>query len=163
LKVNPIDVPRDERPFLFSVGIRRVLFYSGLFVLYSQLVSASLTGVYRYSPRELSLVDGGNPEVFDPWTFTLLQAPEGIGTINDLQAIGWRIEYSPIRYALWAIVPPILILTFGEATTVPGTYDHTSPQPFAEEPDTSRLAASASHRRGADYRRASAACLPGTI
>lgn len=94
--------------FLFSRRLRRLLFYIGLFVLYSQLVSAGLTGVYRYSPWELSFVDGGNPGIFDPWTFTLLQPPEGLGTINDLQAIGWRIEYSPIRYAHWTIVPPIL-------------------------------------------------------
>jgi hypothetical protein len=107
MQVNPIDQARDERSFLFSKSIRRVLFYSGLFVLYSQVVSAGLTGVYRYSLSELSFGYGGDPDMFDPWTFTLLQPPEGIGTINDLQAIGWKIEYSPIRYALWTIFPPI--------------------------------------------------------
>lgn len=108
MQVNPVDEPGGERRFLFSRKIRRVLFYAGLFVLYSQLVGAGLTGVYRYTPWELSFVDGGDPEVFEPCTLTFLQPPEGMGTINDLQAIGWKIEYSPIRYALWAIVPPIL-------------------------------------------------------
>ena len=103
---------RTEQPrYLFSKRVRRLLLYVGLFVLYSQLVSAGLTGVYRYSPWELAFIDGGNPEVFDPWTFTLLQPPEGIGTINDLQAIGWTIEYSAIRYALLTIFPPM----FGSA------------------------------------------------
>lgn len=98
----------DESQFFFSRRIRRVLSYVGLFVLYSQLVSAGLTGVYRYSPWELSFVDGGHPEIFEPWTFTVLQAPWGVGTIDDLQAIGWKIEYSPTRYAAWAILAPIL-------------------------------------------------------
>lgn len=95
-------------PRLFSPRIRLLLFYVGLFVLYSQLVSSGLTGVYRYSPSELSHVDGGHPEIFDPWTLTLLQPPDGIGTINDMQAVGWKIEYHPIRYAVWSIVPPVL-------------------------------------------------------
>ena len=101
----------QEAPYLFSKRVRRRLFYVGLFVLYSQLVSAGLTGIYRYSPWELSFGYGGDPDIFDPWTFTVLQPPEGIGTINDLQAIGWKIEYSPVRYALWTIFPPL----FGSA------------------------------------------------
>ena len=104
---QPAKIAEDGR-FLFSRRLRRILLYVGLFVLYSQLVSTGLTGVYRYSPWELSFVDGGDPAVFDPSTFTLLQPPEGIGTINDLQALGWKIEYSPTLYAVWAILPPML-------------------------------------------------------
>ncbi len=108
MAADEIDMPDDDPRFLFSKRIRRMLFYVCLFVLYSQLVSAGLTGVYRYSPWELSFVDGGHPAVFAPWTLTLLQPPEGIGTIDDLQAIGWKIEYSPIQYAAWTILPPML-------------------------------------------------------
>ncbi|MCI0429533.1 MAG: hypothetical protein L0210_03180 [Rhodospirillales bacterium] len=111
MAANEIEKPSGDVRYLFSRRVRRLLFYIGLFVLYSQLVSAGLTGVYRYSPWELSFVDGGHPSIFDPWTLTLLQPPEGIGTINDLQAIGWKIEYSPTQYAVWAILPPL----FGSA------------------------------------------------
>ncbi len=99
---------RDESRFLFSRWIRRLLFYVGLFVLYSQLVSAGLTGVYRYSPWEPTWMDGGHPAIFDPCTLTLLQPPAGVGTIENWRAIGWDIEFSPARYLGWAIIGPIL-------------------------------------------------------
>jgi hypothetical protein len=104
---------RSEPPvadirLLFPRWIRRLLLCLGIFVLYSQLVSAGLTAVYRYSPWEPSFVDGHDPEIFEPGTYTLLQPPEGIGSAADLRAVGWRIELSPIRYAAWAVLAPVL-------------------------------------------------------
>ncbi len=98
----------DDARFLFSRRLRRLLFYVGLFVLYSQLVSAGLTGVYRYSPWEKTWFDGGDPPIFDSWTLTLLQPPAGIGTSADWLAVGRDLRYSPFRYAAWAIMPPVL-------------------------------------------------------
>ncbi|MGE0116807.1 MAG: hypothetical protein AB7S71_14805 [Dongiaceae bacterium] len=108
MQVDPTDGPKSERPFLLSKRVRRVLFYAGLFVLYSQLVSAGLTGVYRYTPWEPTWLDGGHPTIFDPCTLTLLQPPEGIGTIENWRAVGWNIEFSPARYIAWAAAAPIL-------------------------------------------------------
>jgi hypothetical protein len=93
---------------LFPPRLRRVLFILALFVLYSQLVSAGLTMVYRYSPSEDTFLDGGSPDIFQPGVFTLLQPPEGIGTITDVRAVGWRVEGTPLSYAAWAIVMPIV-------------------------------------------------------
>lgn len=100
-------VERDA-PYLFSRRIRRLLFYIGLFVLYSQLVSAGLTGVYRYSPLEKTWFDGGDPPIFNSWTLTVLQPPEGIGTSADWLAVGRDARYSPIQYTAWALIAPIL-------------------------------------------------------
>jgi hypothetical protein len=97
-----------DRRHLLSKNIRRLLFYAGLFVLYSQLVSAGLTGIYRYSPWEKTLLDGGDPPIFDYGTVTLLQPPEGLGTSADWLAVGRDVGISPFRYAAWAVIAPIL-------------------------------------------------------
>jgi len=86
--------------------LRRFILYLGAFVAYSQLVSAGLTAVYRFSPSELAFVDGGSPGVFD--ALMLLQPPDRIGTINDLQANGLTVHCTPLDYAAWTIIAPVL-------------------------------------------------------
>lgn len=95
MHANSVGEHGDETWFLFSKRIRRLSFYAGLFVLYSQLVSAGLTGIYRYSPWEKTWMDGGDPPIFDYWTVTLLQPPERIGTSADWLAVGRNVGGSP--------------------------------------------------------------------
>lgn len=112
--MHRLAITAPDHQFLFSKRIRRALLCIGLFVLYSQLVSAGLTGVFRYSPWEKTFLDGGDPPVFDYWTVTLLQPPEGLGTNADWLAVGRDAGISPFRYAAWAVVGPIL----GSATVL---------------------------------------------
>lgn len=108
MSVSPTYERSDESQFLFSRRMRRWFWYLALFVLYSQLASAGLTGVYRYWPWERTFLDGGNPSVFDPYTLTLLQPPLGVGTIENWRAVGRDLEFSWPAYAAWAIVAPAL-------------------------------------------------------
>lgn len=104
---NALQSP-DEHRFLFSKRTRRLLIYAGLFVLYSQIVSAGLTGVYRYSPWEKTWFDGGDPPIFDTWTLTAIQPAEGIGTAADWLEVGRDYRYPAYRTLLWAIIAPAL-------------------------------------------------------
>lgn len=106
MQVHQSGDPANKISYLFSIRIRRLMLYLGLFVAYSQLASAGLTGMYRYSPTELAFVDGGSPGIFN--AVMLFQPPDRTGTINDLQAKGLAAHYAIIEYAAWAIIAPIL-------------------------------------------------------
>jgi hypothetical protein len=106
--MHRLAITAPHHRFLFSKKIRWALLCIGLFVLYSQLVSAGLTGVFRYSPEEKTFLDGGDPPIFDYATVTLLQPPDGLGTSADWSAVGRDVGISPFRYAAWAVVAPIL-------------------------------------------------------
>ena len=108
VRAHDVATIEGDTCFLFSRRIRRLLFYVGLFTLYSQLASAGLTGVYRYSPWEKTWMDGGHPPVFDYCTLTVIQPPEGIGTSADWLAVRRDVGGSPFWYAAWAVVPPLL-------------------------------------------------------
>ncbi|MGH6932286.1 MAG: hypothetical protein ACREEE_07610 [Dongiaceae bacterium] len=99
--------PRElDARYLLRAPVRRWLFYAGMFVFYCQLVSAGLTGIYRYTPGEPGILDGVDPPLYD--AVLLIQPPDHIGSINDLQAHGLNVGYSPVKYAAWAILPPLV-------------------------------------------------------